>query len=59
MVVVRVVPPSQSQGRGHGEGGGVQYQTLNSEIAHILGREVGAELRSDLNSTDAYFATKN
>ena len=41
MVVVRVVPPSQSQGRGHGEGGGVQYQTLNSEIAHILGREVG------------------
>ena len=36
---------TQSQGRGHGEGGGVQYQTLNSEIAHILGREVGAELQ--------------
>ena len=54
---MRVVPPSQSQGRGHGEGGGVQYQTLNSEIAHILGREVGVAFFADFEG-DFPFVTQ-
>ena len=31
--------PTQSQGRGHGEGGGVQYQTLNSELEELFRQE--------------------
>ena len=30
---------TQSQGRGHGEGGGVQYQTLNSELEELFRQE--------------------
>ena len=45
-MVVRVVPPSQSQGRGHGEGGGVQYQTLNSDIEERFGEdELGSNMQ--------------
>ena len=37
---------TQSQGRGHGEGGGVQYQTLNSGIEELFGEE---ELGSNMS----------
>ena len=37
---------AQSQGRGHGEGGGVQYQTLNSEIEEVFGEdELGSNMQ--------------
>ena len=52
-----MVPSAQSQARGHGEGGGVQYQTLNSEIAHILGREVGVAFFADFEG-DFPFVTQ-
>lgn len=38
--------PAQSQGRGHGEGGGVQYQTLSSEIEELFGEdELGSNMQ--------------
>ena len=37
---------AQSQGRGHGEGGGVQYQTLNSDIEERFGEdELGSNMQ--------------
>ena len=30
---------TQSQGRGHGEAGGLQYQTPNSEMEELFGEE--------------------
>ena len=37
---------AQSQGRGHGEGGGVQYQTLSSEIEELFGEdELGSNMQ--------------